>query len=110
MNATMTRVNGVYEIDLAVNLIMIDNETSIIYTNASSDPYSNSSAMDNWNTELQNTLTSVIGEDGYDIGHLFGKTGGGGNAGCIGCVCIDGEKGSGITSPSTVFLREIRLI
>jgi hypothetical protein len=24
----------------------------------------------------------------YDIGHLFGATGGGGNAGCIGCVCV----------------------
>ncbi len=100
MNTTMTRVNGVFEIDLALNLIMIDNETSIIYTNASTDPYSNATDMDNWNTELQNTLTSVIGEDAYDIGHLFGKTGGGGNAGCIGCVCIDGQKGSGITSPS----------
>jgi hypothetical protein len=26
--------------------------------------------------------------------------GGGGNAGCIGCVCVDGSKGSGITSPA----------
>jgi hypothetical protein len=30
---------------------------------------------------------------------MFGSTGGGGNAGCIGCVCNAG-KGSGITSPS----------
>ncbi|MFP9112348.1 reprolysin-like metallopeptidase [Flavobacterium sp. RHBU_3] len=100
MNATMTRVNGVYELDLAVNLIMIDNETDIIYTTASSDPYSNASSMGNWNDELQATLTSVIGEANYDIGHLFGKTGGGGNAGCIGCVCTNNQKGSGITSPS----------
>lgn len=100
MNATMTRVNGVYELDLAVNLIMIDNETDIIYTSASSDPYSSANNMDNWNNELQQTLTSVIGEENYDIGHLFGRSGGGGNAGCIGCVCVDGQKGSGITSPS----------
>jgi hypothetical protein len=33
-------------------------------------------------------LTNVIGEANYDIGHLFGATGGGGNAGCIGCVCV----------------------
>ena len=31
---------------------------------------------------------------------MFGASGGGGNAGCIGCVCVDGQKGSGITSPA----------
>jgi hypothetical protein len=30
---------------------------------------------------------------------LFGASGGGGNAGCIGCVCSNGSKGSGFTSP-----------
>lgn len=97
MNATMTRVNGVYEEDLSVHLNIIANNTAVIYTNASSDPYS---SMTNWNSELQATLTSVIGEANYDIGHMFGATGGGGNAGCIGCVCVDGQKGSGITSPA----------
>ena len=48
----------------------------------------------------QSTLTSVIGEANYDIGHMFGASGGGGNAGCIGCVCTNGSKGSGITSPA----------
>lgn len=100
MNATMTRVNGVFEKDFAVQLLLIDQEASIIYTNSSTDPYSTATDMDNWNDELQATLTARIGEASYDIGHLFGATGGGGNAGCIGCVCEDGAKGSGITSPS----------
>jgi hypothetical protein len=39
-------------------------------------------------SQAQTTLTNVIGEANYDIGHLFGATGGGGNAGCIGCVCV----------------------
>lgn len=97
MNATMTRVNGVYEEDLSVHLNIIANNTAVIYTNASTDPYT---SMTNWNSQLQTTLTNVIGEANYDIGHMFGATGGGGNAGCIGCVCVDGEKGSGITSPA----------
>ncbi len=100
MNNTMTRVNGVFEKDFSARMVLISNNDSVIYTNASTDPYSPSSQMNNWNSQLQSTLTSVIGEANYDIGHLFGATGGGGNAGCIGCVCTNGSKGSGYTSPA----------
>ena len=97
-NATLTRCNGVYEKDLALHLNLIANTTSVIYYTASTDPYS--TTLSSWNASLQSTLTSVIGEANYDIGHMFGSTGGGGNAGCIGCVCTNGSKGSGITSPA----------
>jgi gliding motility-associated-like protein len=97
-NATMTRVNGVFEADFATRLVLIDDLTSVIYFDAASDPYS---SMGAWNGELQATLTANIGEANYDIGHMFGRSGGGGNAGCIGCICEDGSKGSGITSPGS---------
>ena len=100
VNATLTRCNGVYENDLALHLNLIANTTSVFYYNPSTDPYSAASSMSSWNNQLQNTLTSVIGAANYDIGHLFGASGGGGNAGCIGCVCVDNSKGSGITSPA----------
>ncbi len=101
INNTLTRCNGVYEKDLALHLNLIANTTSVIYYNASTDPYSAGSTGSGgaWNGELQSTLTSVIGEANYDIGHLFGASGGGGNAGCIGCICTNGSKGSGFTSP-----------
>jgi hypothetical protein len=100
MNATMTRVNGVYEKDLSLHFNMINN-TSIIYYDPATDPYSDAANMANWNSELQANLTAVIAEANYNIGHLFGASGGGGNAGCIGCVCSNGSKGSGITSPGS---------
>lgn len=100
VNATLTRCNGVYEKDLALHLNLIANTTSVFYYNPSTDPYSPASQMGNWNSQLQSTLTSVIGEANYDIGHLFGASGGGGNAGCIGCICVNGSKGRGITSPA----------
>src|SRR5690606_38009165 len=108
INATLTRVNAIFETDMAVTFELV-NAPQLIYTNASTDPYSdsdvgtdedNANNTDGWNVQLQNTLTSVIGESAYDIGHLFGHAGGGGNAGCIGCVCVDGSKGSAYTSPA----------
>lgn len=100
MNNTMTRVNGVFEKDFSARMVLIANNDAVIYTSASSDPYSAASGMSSWNSQLQSTLTSVIGEANYDVGHLFGASGGGGNAGCIGCVCVNGSKGSGYTSPA----------
>ena len=101
INATLSRVNEVFETDMAVKFELVD-ATQLIYTNVTTDPYSdaNIGAEGAWNSELQSTLTSVISEAAYDIGHLFGASGGGGNAGCIGCVCVDNSKGSGYTSPS----------
>ncbi len=100
MNNTMTRVNGVFEKDFSARMVLIANNDAVIYTSASTDPYSAASGMSSWNSQLQSTLTSVIGEANYDVGHLFGASGGGGNAGCIGCVCVNGSKGSGYTSPA----------
>ena len=100
INNSITRCNGVFEKDFGARLIIIANTDLVIYTNASTDPYSDAASMSQWNAQLQSTLTSVIGEANYDIGHLFGATGGGGNAGCIGCICVNGSKGSGITSPA----------
>ncbi|MBO9582785.1 MAG: proprotein convertase P-domain-containing protein [Flavobacterium sp.] len=110
MNATLTRVNGIFERDLAVRLILIANNDAVVYTDAATDPYSVASvgAADGgpWAKEVQTTLTNVIGEANYDIGHLFGASGGGGNAGCIGCVCVSPTssqpigKGSAFTSPA----------
>lgn len=109
MNATMTRCNGVFEKDLAVHMNIIATDDLVIYTDGATDPYSDAAtgSTGTWNAELQNNLTLVLGNSAYDIGHLFGASGGGGNAGCIGCVCVDDtasttdkNKGSGFTSPS----------
>ncbi|MFB9121505.1 reprolysin-like metallopeptidase [Bergeyella porcorum] len=106
INATLTRVNGIFEKDLALRL-ELQNFPQLIYTNPSTDPYSDASkgSGGDWSYELQKNLTATIGNAAYDIGHLFGASGGGGNAGCIGCVCRNNtssgslDKGAGFTSP-----------
>ncbi|OUR93868.1 hypothetical protein A9Q87_03925 [Flavobacteriales bacterium 34_180_T64] len=95
INNTMTRVNGIFEVDFNVTMILIANTDDVIYTNSGSDPYTTTGS---YNGQLQSTLTSVIGESNYDIGHLVANLQNNGNAGCIGCVCVNGQKGSGWTS------------
>ncbi|WP_407404551.1 reprolysin-like metallopeptidase [Chryseobacterium sp.] len=110
VNATITRVNAVFEKDFALH-INVQNYPQLIFTDATTDPYATvvnaNEPPSSWNLSLQQTLTNVVTSANYDIGHLFGASGGGGNAGCIGCVCIDPTsitplgKGAGITSPAT---------
>ncbi|MCP4199168.1 MAG: hypothetical protein GY762_18645 [Proteobacteria bacterium] len=92
---TINRVTGIYEREVSVRLSLIDN-TSIIYTNAATDPYSSSSSA--MLDENQNTLDSVIGDGNYDVGHVF-STGGGGLA-AVGVPCLSGFKALGMTGSS----------
>jgi hypothetical protein len=91
---TMNRVNGVYEKDIAITMVIVPNNNSLIYTTAASDPYTNGTpgTMINQN---QTNVDNVIGSANYDIGHVFG-TNSGGLAG-LGVVCTGGQKARGVT-------------
>jgi Metallo-peptidase family M12B Reprolysin-like len=94
INTTLARVNTVYERDFCIRMILVANNTSIIYTDAATDPYTNGDP-DLMIDENQTNVDSVIGNANYDIGHVFG-TDSGGLAG-LGVVCETGAKAQGVT-------------
>jgi hypothetical protein len=96
MNTLMTRTNGIYERDFGIRMNLIANNDAIIYLTASTDPWTGE-----YNTKTQQTIDAVIGNANYDIGHLVHRGSNNGNAGCIACVCVAGQKGSGFTSHTT---------
>lgn len=109
VNATITRVNAIFERDFSTKLILQDFP-ELIFSNPKTDPYSDTKVgVDGqWSEELMNTLHTTIGDDSFDIGHLFSSEGGGGFAGNIGNVCSNDRteqdgiyyyKGTGFTSP-----------
>ncbi|NOT48833.1 MAG: hypothetical protein HOP17_13920 [Acidobacteria bacterium] len=99
----MTRVNGIYERDLAIRMVVVANNNLIVYAGdqmcggvactGANDPYTNSSGT-TMLTENQNNVNTVIGTANYDIGHVF-STGGGGVAG-VGVPCGT-SKARGVT-------------
>ncbi|WP_428225428.1 reprolysin-like metallopeptidase [Flavobacterium sp.] len=98
INNTITRINAVYERDFGVRLQLVANNDLLIYTDPSTDPYSDFATKYNWGVENHNNLSTIIGLSNFDMGHLFGAgTGNCGDAGGIGSVCSDLYKGRGYT-------------
>lgn len=94
MNTTITRVNQIYERDMAVKMVLVNDNDKIIFLDAETDNLSN----DNANAlidESQTVCDTNISSANYDIGHTF-STGAGGLA-ALGVVCTTGQKGRGIT-------------
>jgi uncharacterized protein (TIGR03437 family) len=114
MTTTINAVNAIYERDLSIRLTLINNETSIIFTNAGTDPY----ASDNVNsmlTQNQTALDQRIGSSNYDVGfvldgHVYAFQPGFflfQGAGQFQSVCVNGQKAKGVTilrsiEPSTI--------
>ncbi|WP_181368977.1 reprolysin-like metallopeptidase [Flavobacterium pallidum] len=101
VNTTITRVNSVYERDLAVHFQLVSGEDRLIYINnvnkdtptADPDPYDNYDGSQMLSTNTSN-ITGLLGVNAYDVGHVF-STGGGGIASTAPCNATG--KGQGVT-------------
>lgn len=91
MNVTVTRLNSVYENDMSLRMVLVNNNDQIIYITA--DSFTNDDAYDLID-ESQEVIDTYIGSENYDIGHTV-STGGGGLAASPSVCTV--SKASGIT-------------
>lgn len=96
MATSLNRVNGIYEREAALTMVLVANNDQLVFTNPTTDGYTNN----NGGTMLgenQTKCDAVIGSANYDIGHVF-STGGGGVA-YLNSPCT-GFKAGGVTGLS----------
>ncbi|GAB5401338.1 MAG: zinc-dependent metalloprotease family protein [Aureisphaera sp.] len=94
MNVSMTRVNGVFERDVALTMEIIPNNTDIIFLDPATDGYTNNDPFALLG-ENQSKCDAVIGNANYDIGHVFSTQGGG--VAQLNSPCVSGAKAQGVT-------------
>lgn len=92
---TLNRVDGVYETDLAVKMVLVPTETVVVYTSPSTDPFTGNNNAGVLIGQSQTVIDNNIGNANYDNGHTF-STGGGGLS-TLGGICTAGQKARSIT-------------
>lgn len=89
LTAVVNQVTLIYEREVAIRFVLVNNNDQIIYTDSTTDPFTDvntNPCSSNIRAENQTSVDNVIGADNYDIGHVFSGTNiGGCAAGAVVC-------------------------
>lgn len=91
----VNRINQIFENEMSIRFELIPETESLIYLDSDTDPYTDGESLDMLIENIGN-VPPIIGNDAFDVGHVFG-TGGGGIAN-LGNICNDDEKAGGVTA------------
>lgn len=95
IGVSIARLNQVYERDFNFRFLLVANNNLIVYTNASTDPFSGSAST--MLGQNQSAIDGAIGNANYDIGHVYHRADLGGIA-SLGSVGVTGSKARGVST------------
>ncbi len=96
INAAVARLNLTLENEMAMRLVLIDQEDRIIFTNPSTDPYTNTGSGGALLGQNTGVINNFIGSDNYEFGHIFATCTDVGGIANLGSVC-NINKGAGVS-------------
>lgn len=94
LTTLVNRLNGVYERDLGLRLVLVASNDLIVYTTANPGPLPDPPSNHGQN---QSVIDGAIGSANYDLGHAVGGAGSGGSITPLGNVCTS-QKAQGYTA------------
>lgn len=97
MNTGVNRINQIYENELAIRLVLIDNNDLLLNFDSQTDPYllvAEGSDMLNANTAIVNLR---VGIENYDIGHVYHTNCDVGGVAALGSMCNNAIKAAAVT-------------
>ncbi len=92
----INKVNVIYESEVAIRFLLINNTDDVFFADPMTDGYSNTAPC-TMRSENVVVLDPIIGAANYDIGHVFGTSPGGGcAAGGVVCGASKANGASGL--------------
>lgn len=114
MTTAINYINGIFEQEAGVRMVLVGNTANVFYYNGATDPYINSD-MGSLIWDNQDNLDAVIGVGNYDIGHVFDKYNvalSGSGLAYIAAVCdidflVHGAGASSVNPPTGAFFYDL---
>ncbi len=96
INTMMNRMNLIYEREMAMRFVLINNNDKLIFLDAATDPYDNSDEGKKLVGINTSKLNAIIPSTSYDIGHVLSVCFDIGGVAQLGSAC-QSNKGNGVT-------------
>jgi subtilisin-like proprotein convertase family protein len=106
MNTMLNRMNLMYEKDMAMRFILIDNNDKLIFTDPATDRYDEPNAGFTILPQNTSVLNSIISASSYDVGHVLATCNDIGGVAQGGSACQN-NKGAGVTCHNNESLNNI---
>ncbi len=94
---TLDRANLVYENELSTTFVLVNDNDQLVHIDGNTDPYNTANSGGALIGQNTNVLNGAIGQNSYDIGHIFARCTDTGGIAALNSICNIVNKAAGAT-------------